>query len=173
MPSAEASHEPWKACYSQVAPRLLLFARQWLSAADAEDVVQTAFVRFWQKYPTAQAEHYPLLYAAVRNAAIDLIRSNDRRTLREESFHSTHAEPAYFETSLDRREEADRIQAALQHLSAEQRETLVLRIWGELTFAQIAETLGESINTVAARHRYALQALRRILKPNEHERVGV
>jgi NAD(P)-dependent dehydrogenase (short-subunit alcohol dehydrogenase family) len=36
---------------------------------------------------------------------------------------------------------------------------------------QIAEALGESINTIASRHRYALQALRRILKPAEHERI--
>ena len=34
-----ASHENWKSCFSEVAPGLLLFARQWVhSAADAEDV---------------------------------------------------------------------------------------------------------------------------------------
>jgi RNA polymerase sigma-70 factor (ECF subfamily) len=174
MPPTANTQEPWHACYEQLAPRLLLFARQWLpSASDAEDVVQTAFVRFWQKHPSAQQEQYPMLYAAVRNAAIDLIRSNDRRALREERFHSENTEPMFFECSLEQREQADRVQLALERLPAEQRETLVLRIWGELTFAQIAEALGESINTIAARHRYALQALRRILKPHENERVRV
>jgi RNA polymerase sigma-70 factor (ECF subfamily) len=176
MPSTEATEEPWHALYEQLAPRLLLFARQYLpSTADAEDVMQTAFIRCWRKYPEAKSENVPLLYAAVRNAALDLIRSNGRRALREESFHAVHANSgaAYFEGALDQQEEADRVQAALQRLPAEQRETLVLRIWGELTFAEIAATLGESINTVAARHRYALEALRRVLKPHEHERVRV
>jgi RNA polymerase sigma-70 factor (ECF subfamily) len=170
-----ASDEPWRACYEQLAPRLLLFARQWLaSVADAEDVVQTAFVRFWRKYSGAQPEHYPLLYAAVRSAALDLIRRDDRRAQREGHFQ-TAAETAapLFDPAMSARDEAELIQAALERLPAEQRETLVLRIWGELSFAEIAEALGESINTVAARHRYALNALRRILKPAENERIRI
>ncbi len=172
MPQPNEDHEPWRVCYRQLAPKLLLFARQWLpTVADAEDVVQTAFVRFWRKYPEAQAEHYPLLYAAVRTAALDLIRSNDRRNHREENFSAERPEFAapLFESSSN--EETELIQSALQRLPPEQRETLVLRVWGELTFAEIATTLGESINTVAARHRYALQSLRRILNPVAHERV--
>ncbi|MGV3533859.1 MAG: sigma factor-like helix-turn-helix DNA-binding protein, partial [Chthoniobacteraceae bacterium] len=57
-------------------------------------------------------------------------------------------------------------------LPDEQREVVVLRIWGELTFAQVAETVGVSINTVAARYRYGLEALRKHLHPTCHERVG-
>jgi RNA polymerase sigma-70 factor (ECF subfamily) len=37
---------------------------------------------------------------------------------------------------------------------------LVLKIWGELTFAHIATQLGISPNTAASRYRYALTALR-------------
>ncbi|MDP9185824.1 MAG: RNA polymerase sigma factor, partial [Verrucomicrobiota bacterium] len=45
-----ATDENWKNCFSQLAPGLLLFARQWArSTADAEDIVQEAFVRFWRK----------------------------------------------------------------------------------------------------------------------------
>src|SRR5262245_9259403 len=45
-----ASHENWRNCFSEVAPGLLLFARQWVqSAADAEDIVQDAFVKFWRR----------------------------------------------------------------------------------------------------------------------------
>ncbi|PYI75245.1 MAG: hypothetical protein DMF04_10790 [Verrucomicrobia bacterium] len=44
------THEDWKVCFSELAPGLVLFARQWVkSAADAEDVVQEAFVRFWRR----------------------------------------------------------------------------------------------------------------------------
>src|SRR2546422_8794618 len=45
-----ATDEAWKVCFAQLAPGLLLFARQWTrSPADAEDVVQEAFVRFWRR----------------------------------------------------------------------------------------------------------------------------
>src|SRR5207245_10547306 len=48
-----ASHEDWKSCFSEVAPGLLLFARQWVqSAADAEDIVQEAFIKFWRCVPS-------------------------------------------------------------------------------------------------------------------------
>jgi RNA polymerase sigma-70 factor (ECF subfamily) len=71
----------------------------------------------------------------------------------------------------DQGETAQMVQAALECIPPQQREALVLRIWGDLTFAQIAETVGESINTVASRYRYAMQALRKHLKPHEYERV--
>jgi RNA polymerase sigma-70 factor (ECF subfamily) len=155
-----------------LAPKLLLFARQWVPcAADAEDVVQAAFIRFWRKQPDAQPEHYPLLYAAVRTVALDLLRSNDRRGRRELAFGAEMPASELFDPGIEQREEAERVQQALGKLSAEQRETVVLRVWGDLTFAQIAETLGESINTVAARYRYALEILRRHTHHADYERV--
>ena len=106
---------------------------------------------------------------AVRSAAIDLSRSAQRRTAREECFEQETSDASLFDIAVGQREDAEMIETALRRLPPEQREVLTLRIWGELTFAQIAEVLGESINTVAARHRYALQALRHILKPAAHE----
>lgn len=55
------------------------------------------------------------------------------------------------------------IEKALREVSAEQREVLVLKIWGELTFEQIAAELEISPNTAASRYRYALVALRQKL----------
>jgi RNA polymerase sigma-70 factor (ECF subfamily) len=152
----------------------LLFARQWLPAsADAEDAVQAGFIRFWKRQPDARPADYPLLYAAVRSAALDLLRSQDRRSRRETAFQQTSGEEpwALFESSLEQKEDAAMIEQALGQLPQEQREVLVLRIWGELTFAEIATALGDSINTVASRYRYGLDALRRILTPHVHESV--
>src|SRR5260370_25995216 len=98
MTSLQPSTQAWRDCYRQLAPKLLLFARQWIaSTADAEDVVQTAFVRFWQKQPEAAAEHYPLLFAAVRSAALDHLRASVRRSRREMEYHaeSPAAEAAF------------------------------------------------------------------------------
>ena len=143
------------------------------NAADAEDAVQAGFVRFWRKQPAAHESHYPLLYSAVRSAALNLLRTNSRRQVREDHFFQDGGSggSAYFACELEQRETAAGIQAALNELPREQRETLVLRLWGDLTFAEIATTVGESINTVAARYRYGLNALRKNLKPNEYERV--
>ena len=55
------------------------------------------------------------------------------------------------------------IEEALQRIPHEQREVLVLKIWGELTFGQIATELELSPNTAASRYRYALAALRQEL----------
>lgn len=169
--SERTAEEPWRACYAQLAPKLLLFARQWVgSLADAEDVVQTAFVKFWRHQPDAQPEHYPLLYSAVRTSALDLLRTDSRRGHREQVV-ANHPDEPFFDATIERNENADLINSALQHLPESQREVLVLRIWGELSFAEIATTLGDSINTVASRYRYALDALRRILKPHEYQRA--
>jgi RNA polymerase sigma-70 factor (ECF subfamily) len=164
----------WRACFEQLAPKLLLFARQWVtSAADAEDVVQNAFVRFWRHQPDAAPEHYPLLYAAVRTSALDWLRAQCRRRQREadERVPLREGDEPFFDTTIQQRELAESLEAALERLPAAQREVLVLHIWSELTFAQIATVLGESANTVASRYRYGLAALRRIVKPTLYERV--
>src|SRR5438093_11089741 len=77
-----ASYANWRNCFSEVAPGLLLFARQWVqSAADAEDVVQEDFVKFWRR--NHKIENRALLYAAVRSIALDFIRRENRRARRE------------------------------------------------------------------------------------------
>jgi RNA polymerase sigma-70 factor (ECF subfamily) len=164
----------WRDCYAQLAPKLLLYARQWVaSMADAEDVVQSAFVRFWRHQPDAGSEHYPLLYAAVRSSALDLLRAHDRRARREadDRVGVVRGDEPWFDTRIEQREHADTMQAALGQLPTAQREVIVLKIWGELTFAQIAQALDESINTIASRYRYGIEALRRHLEPTDYERV--
>ena len=165
--------EPWRICYRQLAPKLLLCARQWVaSPADAEDVVQTAFIKFWKRQPDAKPEHYPLLFSTLRTTALDLRRSQERRARRESdsSANLLTDDAPFFDSTIEQREDAALIEAALKKLPSKQREVLVLRIWGELTFAQIADTLGVSINTIASRHRYGLEALRKTLKSCVHER---
>src|SRR5436305_671293 len=77
-----ATDENWKICFSQLAPGLLLFARQWArSTADAEDIVQEAFVRFWRKQH--DVANRGLLYATVRSIALDFLRRDSRRARRE------------------------------------------------------------------------------------------
>src|SRR6188768_2160125 len=62
----------WRAWHETHAARLVLYARQWLpERADAEDAVQAGFVKFWKNKAEPTERDVPLLYAAVRCAALD------------------------------------------------------------------------------------------------------
>ena len=158
-----ASHEDWKSCFTEIAPGLLLFARQWVhSAADAEDIVQEAFVKFWRR--NHKIENRALLYAAVRSIALDFIRRDSRRARREATALGDSNE--FIEPEFEFEDDTQRaLGEAINGLPCEQREVLVMKIWNELTFAEIAGALGISQNTAASRYRYALAALRNTLQP--------
>ena len=65
---------------------------------------------------------------------------------------------------LHRAEQGDYLEACIARLSPEQREVLLLRHETDLTFREIAELTGVSINTALGRMRYALQNLRRMMQ---------
>jgi RNA polymerase sigma-70 factor (ECF subfamily) len=156
-----ATDENWKVCFSQHGPGLLLFARQWVrTRADAEDIVQEAFVRFWRR--NHNIENRALLYATVRSVALDLIRRDSRRARRETEVFlgSEQSTEPHFEIE---NESQRAVAAAVDRLPHVQREVLVMKIWNELTFAEIAQALEISQNTAASRYRYALAALKRNL----------
>ena len=153
------THEDWKVCFSEVGPGLVLFARQWVhSLADAEDIVQEAFLRFWKRNHSIESRG--LLYAMVRTIALDVIRRDSRRARREAAAMSEteHAAEPQFQIE-DESQQA--WVAALGRLPKDQREVLVMKIWNELTFAEIGQALGISQNTAASRYRYALAALKK------------
>src|SRR5437016_13166591 len=156
-----ATDENWKICFSQLAPGLVLFARQWArSAADAEDIVQEAFVKFWRR--NHNIDNRALLYATVRSIALDFLRRDSRRA-RRESVAVAEIESSV-QPKFEIEDESQRaLVAALDLLPAEQREVLVMQIWNELTFAEIASALGISQNTAASRYRYALATLKKNL----------
>lgn len=160
----------WQRWYDAHAARLLLYARQWLpQRADAEDAVQAGFVKFWRSRPVPRETDLPLLFTAVRSAALDLAKSRRRRTGREQRAADDVATAWWDGDSLADRERAEAVTRAIASLPLEQREVVVLRIWGGLTFAEAARTLDENINTVAARYRTALTKLRTLLPEACHE----
>ena len=69
-------------------------------------------------------------------------------------------------------ETAIALQSALQMLPDEQREIVVLRMWGQLSFAEAAEVAAVSPNTAASRYRYGLAKLKEIWKPLEEKVMG-
>ena len=164
MESADPKDD-WQTCFTQLGPALLLFARRWTNCrAEAEDIVQEAFVRFWRRQHSIA--NRALLYAMVRSTALDWLRSDQRRVRREAAValdSAQHLEPQF--TTVD--EGQQMLAAAVERLPNEQREVVILKIWNELTFAEIGQVLEISQNTAASRYRYALGALKKILQPHE------
>src|SRR5882724_9203802 len=114
------AHDSWKEWFQLYGPKLLLCARQWTrSAADAEDVVQEAFVRFWRHQRHLPGEPMALLVTSVRRAAFDLARRETRRTAREDrAAADTDDHVPIFDAALDGDERRDAIEVALRRLPA-------------------------------------------------------
>jgi RNA polymerase sigma factor (sigma-70 family) len=138
-------------------PALILYARQW--CVTPEDVVQEAFIKLMgQRRPPPEV--VPWLYRVVRNAAIDAGRMAQRRQRRE----SAVARPArwFVEDQVDGLD-AESAVAGLQRLPAEEREAIVARLWGGLSFEQIAALAGCSASTAFRRFSAGIDRLRREL----------
>lgn len=153
--------DTWSGWLREYGPRLMLYARQKTrSEADAEDVLQAALIKTWRTYGDRPTEDLlGLVYTNIRRCAVDLARSMDRRIRREQAVASEGGEPvAWFELPED--DESRALQVALASIPEKYREVITLKLWGDLTFAQIGETLEISPNTAASRYRYGLEALK-------------
>lgn len=128
---------------------------------DAEDTVQEVFAAVLQaRRRLAESEDLTAyLFTALRRAAARCAARRARAPLLSDTaVHEAAASSAQHEDGSY--PYSDRLQRALLALPAEQREVVALKIDGELTFDQIAQVLGISINTAASRYRYALEKLR-------------
>ena len=152
----------WSQWLGRHGPAMLLLARQVVPVrADAEDVVQEAFVRFWTSRGRAD-DPVAYLFACVRNAALDWRRSGKRRDRREQAAanRSGPVQKQLFTADVEREERRAAIELAIATLPENQREVLVMKIWAKLSFPQIARALDIPPDTAASRYRYALAKLR-------------
>ena len=149
------------ALFEAHAPALVLYARQWVGPADAEDVLQRVFVRLLASRRLPR-DPRPWLFRCVRNEAIAAWRSDQRRVRREAA--SAAAGDDWFVPSTDDPLDGRTAQAALLELPAEQREAITLRFWSGLTLAEIASVTCVDPSTVQRRCEAALAALRQRLE---------
>lgn len=133
------------------------------SEEQAEEVPQDLFVAIAEKrHRIARAGNLTgYLFAMARNCAMDFLR-HERRERREDGIGDREsflvaAGPAQGTTDG----EAAKVSHALRALPVEQREVICMKLFEELTFNEIAQTLGLSLNTVASRYRYGMEKLRR------------
>ena len=133
------------------------------SRYDAEDVLQTVFVRIVQKRQRlVKARHLDAyVFRIARNESLRLIGRRKRERAIEAIDESWLIVPE------DRRETndlAEQLQAALARLPLPQCEVIVMRIYRQKTFSEISGILGLSQNTVVSRYRYGMEKLRTLLE---------
>jgi RNA polymerase sigma factor (sigma-70 family) len=149
---------------------LVLFARQW--CADPDDALQEALIDLASQRVTP-LDPVAWLFTATKRKALNQARGASRRQQR----HTASAQPSktslWFDNHLEKQEEAIRLQECLEKLDPLERQILVSRIWGNLSFSQIADVVESSSSTVHRIHHAALQKMRTWLEaprvPNEAE----
>lgn len=125
---------------------------------DAEDAVQAALVRVVANIRLVCGADSPWSYLLrmVRNESLVILRKKKRWPL---ASCLTDLLTRRTVDTLEQEETHRAVWSALRALPTEQSEVVVLKIWEEMTFAQIAEVLELPPATAASRYRYALNKL--------------
>jgi len=98
------------------------------------------------------------------NGARNIIRAHQRHVMGEfDEADPIPAEDMRPDDAAVIEEQLDRLRWALGQLPYEQREVLVLRVYGQMTFKEIARQQGIGTNTALGRYRYAVDRLRSML----------
>jgi RNA polymerase sigma-70 factor (ECF subfamily) len=154
---------------------------------DARELVQDAFLRAFKSLPSFQgsSSFFTWLYRIVTNLSIDLMRRPGRQTssleeARLDSDEATdvdmpfagrpeHTDPSH---SLQRREIAARLQAALDALPSYHRAVIVMREVDGLSYDEMAQVMEVSKGTIMSRLFHARQKLQRALADFYEEQIG-
>jgi RNA polymerase sigma-70 factor (ECF subfamily) len=141
--------------YRQHGAALLLFASA-ISGdrGRAQDAVHQVFLKAIENGSVSEAiNKKAYLFASVRNAVL-----NDAKV--QDGNMPLDVDSVWFSPPDRDYAGEQNLRRALAELPDDQREVIVLHVWGELTFSEIADLLGVSSNTAASRYRYALAKLR-------------
>jgi RNA polymerase sigma-70 factor (ECF subfamily) len=131
----------------------------------AEEVVQETMIAVWKnaKDYKEQSQVSTWILGIARNKALDRARARQREPelLREiDRRASARATP---EQIARRDSQAERVRSALEKLSPEHREVIMLAFYNELSYSEIAQILNCPEGTVKSRVYYAKEQLKRIL----------
>jgi RNA polymerase sigma-70 factor (ECF subfamily) len=143
----------------------------------AEDLLQETFIKAINTMKggryNEEGKFYPWISRIAHNLAIDHFRKNKRHPeIRLEDgsrvFDSMRFSESSFEDLQIWQDTKDRLRTLVKELPPEQKQVLIMRHYFQLSFQEIAERTGVSINTALGRMRYALINLRKKMISNTH-----
>ena len=139
------------------------------SRENAEDITSDFFIRLWEKagqYKPGQG-HRGYLATIARNVATDHLRKYKREELEsgadeqdgapDDISLAVAAEPSPEESTVSQLS----VEQALARLKPVYRQIITMKVLGEMTFAQIAESMSMPMGTVTWNYREAIKQLRR------------
>jgi RNA polymerase sigma-70 factor (ECF subfamily) len=157
--NTKLDREHVRTLYERHGPVLLAYALSLLQdRSAAEDVLHHVFVKLLQRDVAINGQPLHYLYRAVRNTAHNYRRDHAREC-------ELPPNSDWLESPRGMEESGLALQSALAALPDEQREIMILRVWGQMTFEEAAAALDISPNTAASRYRYALSKLKEQFQP--------
>lgn len=149
------------------------FVRQYVrNEQDAEEITQEVFVKTWRNLKKFdQTKNFKTwIFSIAKNAAIDFIRK--KKTVPFSDFENKRGENALTENLVslaplpaeicERADNINALNAKIEQLSPNHQQVLKLHHDNQLTFEEIAESLGKSLNTVKSWHRRAIIQLKKL-----------
>jgi RNA polymerase sigma-70 factor (ECF subfamily) len=142
----------------------------------AEDIFQDTFIKVIRtlkqgKY-NEEGKFLPWVMRIAHNLVIDHFRKSKRlpkfnRTDEFDIFSVLSDDTLNIESRIEKKQLYSQVVGVIDDLPKDQKEVLMMRIYNELSFKEISENTGASINTVLGRMRYALINMRKIIAEKE------
>ena len=140
--------------------------------AYADDIFQETFVKaimtLKNKRYTHDGHFLPWLTRIAHNLIVDIFRRENTNIMvsqdcdNDKMLKKAHIEESYLEAEIINQQTLEDLHRLMRHLPENQREVLHMRFYEELSFKEIADKTGVSINTSLGRMRYALINIRRM-----------
>jgi len=135
------------------------------NSQEAEDITQDVFIKIWRnlKKFDRNRSFKIWIFAIAKNTSIDWLKK--KKAIPFSNFENEKGENSLINKLADfiLPPKEPLLGIAIERLPSKYRTTLSLRYNDQFTFREIAETLGESINTVKSKHRRGISLLRKIL----------
>ena len=136
--------------------------------AEAEDVLQEAFLQVWRRagdYDESRGRAFTWLVTIARSRALDRLRAlASRSRIANEAAQIPRDDVGDAASDALRSEEGKVVRQALSELPEDQRRALFLAYFEGLTQTEIAARLGDPLGTVKTRMRAGMIKLREILR---------
>lgn len=162
---AAGDRDAFARLFEKFAPRVKSYLlRLGAPPAAAEDLAQDAMVALWRRaasFDPVKARATTWIYVIARNAWIDKLRRERVRLAYGDEFLGSEASTDEApDDAVSRGQDEDRVHAALDALSDEQREVVRLSFFEDRPHSEIAERLSLPLGTVKSRLRLALGKLK-------------
>ncbi|MDL9944918.1 ECF RNA polymerase sigma factor SigK [Gordonia sp. ABSL11-1] len=138
----------------------------------AEEVVQEAYLQFWQKaaeYHPARGSVISWMMTIAHRRAVDRVRTEElqhRKVSEYESMNREPGTPVPLEIIVDR-EDGDELRTCLSRLTDLQRDSIEMSYFSGMTYPEVAEHTATPLPTIKSRIRDGLRKLRHCLRSRD------